>query len=160
MKTLATGSAPAQPAARAAAAILETVPPTMRAIRLRMREGRPTGLSVSQFRALLYIRRNPGTGLSEIAEFLGTTLPASSELVTRLVRQGLVFREPDEHERRRIRLTASEEGAEQLADAQQRTLEWLRSRLEGLDERRLDALVAALGDLAALVADKDKGAGS
>lgn len=86
------------------------VPPAMRAIRGHMREGRPAGMSVPQFRALLYVRRHPGTGLSEIADHLGTSVPAASELVGRLVRQDLVVRATDPGERRRIQLTLSSSG--------------------------------------------------
>ncbi|MFN8631883.1 MAG: helix-turn-helix domain-containing protein, partial [Chloroflexota bacterium] len=90
-------SSAAQPkTARAAAEIvLDTVPFTMRMIRGHMREGRAEGVSVPQFRALLYVARNPGTDLSSVAEHLGASMPAVSELVSRLVRDGLVIRELD-----------------------------------------------------------------
>jgi DNA-binding MarR family transcriptional regulator len=60
-----------------AAAILETLPPSMRAVREQMRSGRAAGMSVAQFRPLLYVRRNPGTSLSPLADHLGTSLPAA-----------------------------------------------------------------------------------
>ena len=63
-----------------AIAILETIPPSMRAIREQMRSGRAASLSVAQFRLLLFVRRNAGTSLSPLAEHLGTTLPAASQL--------------------------------------------------------------------------------
>ncbi len=135
----------------AAAAILEDVPLVMRAIRARMREGRPAGMSVAQFRALLQIRRNPGSGLSEIAEHLGTSVPAASELVSRLVREDLVRRETDPHERRRIRLTLSPAGSGQLDLAQRAAMTWLRSLVSGLSPERQHAIVQALADLRSLV---------
>ncbi len=139
------------PAQAAAAAILETIPPVMRAIRARMREGRPVGISVPQFRALLYVRRNPGTGLSGVAEHLGTSLPAASELVARLVQRGLVAREADPASRRRIRLAIRPSGADYLGVAQAGTTAWLVGRLEDEDPGTLAALVEALGHLNALV---------
>lgn len=135
----------------AATAVLETVPPVMRAIRGRMREGRPAGLSVPQFRTLVYLRRHPGSGLSEIAEHLGTSLPAASELISRLVRQELVIRETDPRERRRVRLTLAPAGAAQLAEAEARTTEWLSGLLERLDPQRRRAVVDALSDLRSLL---------
>ena len=63
-----------------AIAILETIPPAMRAIREQMRSGRAASLSVAQFRLLLFVRRHPGTSLSPLAEHLGTTLPAASRV--------------------------------------------------------------------------------
>ena len=142
----------ASPAADAAAAILETVPFVMRAIRARMREGRPEAISIPQFRALLFIRRHPGTDLSAVAGHVGTSLPAASELVARLVRQDLVVRETDPGSRRRIRLTLSPVGEADLEAARLRTTEWLVGLLDGLDAARLAALTAGLLDLRALAA--------
>ena len=145
------------PEEEAARAVLETVPLVMRAIRARMREGRPEAISVPQFRALVYIRRHPGTDLSAVADQVGTSLPAASELVARLVRQQLVVRETDPASRRRIRLTLSPSGLAGLEAAEQRTTEWLVGVLRGLGEAQLAGLAAGLRDLRATVAN-DSGA--
>lgn len=134
-----------------ASAILEGVPLIMRAIRARMREGRPAGISVAQFRALLYLRRRPGSGLSEIADQLGTSVPAASELVSRLVRENLVQRELDPLERRRIRLTLSPAGAAQLDRAQEAAASWVRAMVGDLDAARRRAIGEAIVDLLQLV---------
>ncbi|MGC8633272.1 MAG: MarR family winged helix-turn-helix transcriptional regulator [Candidatus Limnocylindrales bacterium] len=134
-----------------ASVILEGVPLIMRAIRARMREGRPAGISVAQFRALLYLRRRPGSGLSEIADQLGTSVPAASELVSRLVREDLVERELDPLERRRIRLTLSPAGAAQLDRAQEAAASWVRAMVRDLDPGRQRAIVEAIVELLRLV---------
>jgi DNA-binding MarR family transcriptional regulator len=139
------------PARDAAAAILETVPLVMRAIRTRMREGRPEAISIPQFRALIFIRRHPGTDLSAVAGHVGTSLPAASELVARLVRQELVVRETDPGSRRRIQLTLSDAGRADLEAAELRTTAWLVDLVARLDADRAHALVAALADLRSLV---------
>ena len=146
----------ASAAGTAAAAVLESVPPIMRAIRAQMRAGRPTGVSVAQFRALLYIRRTSGTGLSGVADHLGTSLPAASELVSRLVAAGLVDRAPNPASGRRICLTLSAPGAAHLASAQDRTVEWLAGCLASLPPDRLDAVTAVLAEVRALL-DADRG---
>ena len=143
--------APSPDARSTAATVLESVPLVMRQIRGRMREARGAGVSIPQFRALLFVRRHPGTPLSDVAEHLGTSLPAASELVTRLVRDGLVDREADPSSRRRIRLTLSETGATQLAGAQAGTVDWLARRLDGVDSERLAAISAALNELRRLL---------
>jgi DNA-binding MarR family transcriptional regulator len=147
----------AAPEEEAARAVLETVPLVMRAIRARMRERRPEAISVPQFRALVYIRRHPGTDLSAVADQVGTSLPAASELVARLVRQQLVVRDTDPASRRRIRLTLSPSGLAGLEAAEQRTTEWLVGVLRGLGEAQLAGLAAGLRDLRATVAN-DSGA--
>ncbi len=82
---------------------------------------------------------------------MGTSLPAASELVARLVRQQLVVRETDPDSRRRIRLTLSASGLADLEAAEQRTTEWLVRVLGGLDGARLASLAAGLRDLRATV---------
>ncbi len=119
----------------------------MRVVRGHMREGRAEGVSMPQFRALLFIRRNPGTDLSSVAEHMGASMPAVSELVSRLVRDGLVVRELDPASRRRVQLTLSENGERQLADARQRTLDWLAERLGSASPEQLDRFETALREL-------------
>jgi len=130
-----------------AIAILETIPPSMRAIREQMRSGLAASLSVAQFRLLIFVRRNPGTSLSPVAEHLGTTLPAASQLVERLVRAGLVTREQDPRERRRVALRLTEAGGATLAECDTRTRAWLCERLSGLGDAELDRLAGTLKEL-------------
>jgi len=135
---------PATTPDQVATAILETVPPTMRAIRGQMRSARVAGLSVPQFRLLRFVRRNPGTGLSALAEHLGTTLPAASQLVERVVRAGFLTRAQHPTERRRVELHITEAGDAVLAQCDERTRAWLCERLEGLDPEQLEAIAGAL----------------
>ena len=134
-----------------AVAILETLPPAMRAIREQMRSGRAAGMSVAQFRLLLYVRRNPATSLSPLADHLGTSLPAASQLVQRLVQAGLIAREQHPRERRRVQLRLTDAGATALAECDARTRAWLCKRLSGLDESELDDLAGLLRDLRRLL---------
>jgi len=135
-----------------ASAILETIPPSMRAIREQMRAGRAASLSVPQFRLLIFVRRNPGTSLSSLADHLGATLPASSQLVERLVRAGFLTRVQHPQERRRIELRLTEAGAASLAECDARTRAWLCERLSGLSDAELDRLAGALRELRDLLA--------
>ena len=134
-------------------AILETIPPSMRAIREQMRSGRAANLSVAQFRLLLFVRRHPGTSLSPVAEHLGTTLPAASQLVERLVRAGFVTREQHLAERRRVELRLTEAGGATLAECDARTRAWLCERLSGLAGEELDRLSGALQELRGLLTE-------
>jgi DNA-binding MarR family transcriptional regulator len=134
-----------------ASAILETVPPTMRAIREQMRSARVAGLSVPQFRLLRFVRRNPGTGLSALAEHLGTTMPAASQLVERVVRAGFLTRQQDPRERRRVELHITEAGGAVLDLCDERTRAWLCERLDGLDPEQLEAIADALKQVRTVV---------
>ena len=136
-----------------AIAILETVPPSMRAIREQMRSGIAASLSVPQFRALRFVRRHPATSLSPVAEHLGTSVPAASQLVERLVRADLVTREQHPHEHRRVELRITAAGSATLEECDARTRAWLCERLSGLAEADLERLEATLRELRGLLAE-------
>jgi DNA-binding MarR family transcriptional regulator len=136
-----------------ATVILETIPPTMRAIREQMRSGRAASLTVAQFRLLRFVGRHPGTSLSPVAEHLGATLPAASQMVERLVRAALVTRVQHLQERRRVELRLTEAGDATLAECDARTRAWLCERLSELDGAELDRLAGTLRELRALLAE-------
>ena len=97
-----------------AAAILETVPLVMRTVRSEMRSRRPSDLSVPQFRALGFVRRHPGTSLSDVAEHLGLTLSSMSTLIDNLVTRDLIDRAVNPDNRRRATLTLTPLGRSTL----------------------------------------------
>src|SRR5690348_8593895 len=82
-----------------AATVVDVVPLVMRAIRREMRAAASSSLTVPQLRALLFVRRNPGTNLSALAEHLGIGLTGASGLVDRLVRNDMLARKIDPNER-------------------------------------------------------------
>ena len=94
-----------------AEAVFETVPCMMQSLRAQMRSRRGADLSVPQFRALLFIGRRSRCSLSEVAQHVGTTLPAMSKLVDGLVSRNLIARVPETEDRRRLALSLTAEGA-------------------------------------------------
>jgi DNA-binding MarR family transcriptional regulator len=130
-----------------ASAILETIPPSMRAIREQMRSGRAASLSVAQFRLLLFVRRHPGTSLSPLADHAGTSLPAASQQVERLVKAGFLTRVQHPRERRRVELRLTDAGAATLEECDARTRAWLCERLSALSATELAGFAAVLRDL-------------
>jgi DNA-binding MarR family transcriptional regulator len=134
-----------------ASAILETIPPSMRAIREQMRSGRAASLSVAQFRLLLFVRRHPGTSLSPLAGHVGTSLPAASQQVERLVKAGFLTRLQHPSERRRVELRLTDAGAATLEECDSRTRAWLCERLSALSATELAAIAAVLRDLHAIL---------
>ena len=104
-----------------AVAILETVPLVMRTVRAEMRRRRPADLSVPQFRALGFVRRHPGTSLSDVAEQLGLTLSAVSTLIDHLVVRELIDRAVNPDNRRRANLTITSLGESTLEAAHAHT---------------------------------------
>lgn len=127
-----------------ASLLLDAVPLIMRLIRAEMRSHRSPDLSVPQFRALLYIHQHAGTSLSSVADHLGLTLSTTSKLVERLVLRGLVVRASAPHDRRRMALFLTEDGAAILSTAADATLATLAGRLAVLDAAERSAVADAL----------------
>jgi DNA-binding MarR family transcriptional regulator len=124
--------------------LLEVMPRVMRRIRQQMRQEGARGLTVPQLRALLFVRRNPGTDLSQLAEHVGVSLPAGSALVERLVRADLLDRATDPGERRRLQLHLTALGAERAARAHLAARTWVSRELAGLPADALGSLYDAL----------------
>lgn len=72
-----------------------------------LRIARESGLSMSHLGAIFHIHRSGSCGVTEIGDHLGVTSAAASQLLDRLVQQGLVLRAEDAEDRRvkRIELT-------------------------------------------------------
>ncbi|MGD0252147.1 MAG: MarR family transcriptional regulator [Verrucomicrobiota bacterium] len=98
------------PARQCAREILETVPLVMRFMRDQVRLRRTAGLSLPQFRALLFLSRAKNSSLSAVAGHLGLSLPAMSRLINGLVDDRLVERQLVSTNRRQIALTLTARG--------------------------------------------------
>ena len=140
-------------------AIIEVVPPIVQALRVAMRAQRGHDLSVPQFRTLAFISRHPCCSLTAVAEFIGLTLPAMSTLVNGLVEQGLVQREVDPADRRRVLLTVTDAGVAVHRGALDGAEQWLAARVAVLDAEQRSAVLTAMAALAPLFAEGPGGEG-
>lgn len=88
-------------------------------------------LSAAQLFVLRQVAERPGQSLSDLARSTLTTQSTVSEVVARLVQQGLIVREPAADDRRRAVLTLSATGEEILSHApntvQERLVDGFRS---------------------------------
>lgn len=105
------------PARQCAREILDTVPLVMRFIRDQVRYRRTAGLSLPQFRTLIFLRRVRNSSLSAVACHLGLSLPAMSRLINGLVDDRLVERQTVSTNRRQIALTITARGRVTLEKA-------------------------------------------
>lgn len=149
----ARGETPGAPAAEDIAALaLETAPLIMRVIRRLMRAGRGD-LSTPQFRALGYVGRHPGASLSQVANHLGLSAPATSRLVDALVERGLVARATAAEDRRYITLRLTPPGEAAHMDARGGALDGLGALMERLTPAERAAVAEALPMLRRLFAE-------
>jgi DNA-binding MarR family transcriptional regulator len=136
--------------------VMETTPVIMRAIRVEMRRGHGTDLSIPQFRTLGFIQRNADASLTDVAEHLGLTPPSASKLVDGLVKQGLIVRKEAAADRRRITLELTKNGKSIVEAARASALSNLAGILDRLDGEQLQTIHQAMGLLYPLFAPQGR----
>ncbi len=134
--------------------VLEVVPQIMRVIRSELRRRWAVGLSVTQFRTLVYLDTEGSSSLSALAEHIGLTLPSMSKLVDGLVEDGFVNRGEDRADRRRLVLCLTPEGREAVESARARTQAYLAERLSALPAEEQAAVAAAMSALRPIFASE------
>lgn len=135
------------PDVECAALLMDVVPLVMHRIRMEMRSQRMPSLSVPQLRALIYLDRNEGASLSELAEHIGLELPSMSKTVDALVARGLVVRRVLQADRRYISLRLNTRGLAELKRARRITETHLMEALAVLSSAQQANIVEALQEL-------------
>ena len=151
------------PELEGAALLMEVVPRVMQRIRIEMRSHRTPGLSVPELRTLIYLYRNEGVSLSEVAEHIGLKLPSMSKSIDALVARKLVIRRALAHDRRYVSLKLSARGLAELRRTRRSTEARLAEALSALLPEQQAKVVEALKMLGQVFAPQaapaDKGVG-
>ena len=140
-----------------ASEILETIPVLMRVIRGEMRRQRGPSLSIAEFRALSFIGAHEGTGLSAVAEHVGLSLPSTSRIIDNLIENSLVLRSPSPHDRRRLFLSATDQGRLDMERMRSAAGRHLRARVGRIDASAQTEMVRALRGLREVFSGEEPG---
>jgi DNA-binding MarR family transcriptional regulator len=125
--------------------------PLMRVSRKLRQEAQKVGLSSQDAVILGYLKKNPGAGVSELADFEQISRPTMSSHVKRLEAAGWVARTDDAEDGRRQGLSITPAGRRKHDAIQRHRNDWLAARLVRLSPAERQALLAAAGPLLALV---------
>ena len=118
-----------------AARAMDSLRRVVHAIRIATRASeRAFGLSTAQLFVLRQLSATSGQSLSDLAARTRTTQSSVSEVVARLVRNGLVSRAPSSIDRRRAVLSLTAAGESILANAPETIQERLLRGFASLDE--------------------------
>ncbi len=139
--------------------VLEVVPTIMHAIRAEMRGHRAPELSVAQFRMLTFLSRHEGASLSDVADHMGLTLPSMSKMMDGLVTRGLVARQEDPHDRRRVTLALTAEGRKTFDRSRKATQACMSGWLSALSEPERETVISAMEALRPIFAGSRGGRG-
>jgi DNA-binding MarR family transcriptional regulator len=123
----------------------------MQIIRSEMRSHRMPGLSVPQFRTLVFVDRKPGASLSDVAQYLGSALPPMSKLVDGLVAKDLILRDPCKADRRCVTLRLTKHGQMVCQAARTATEAHLQDFLSRLPARDCAKVIDVMLILSALL---------
>jgi DNA-binding MarR family transcriptional regulator len=121
--------------------------PLLRVSRRLRQEGQKAGLSAQEAVILGYLKKNPGAGVSELADFEQISRPTMSSHVKRLEQAGWIARADDAQDGRRQGLTVTAAGARKHDAIQRQRNDWLAARLVRLTPAEREALMAAAAPL-------------
>ena len=125
--------------------------PLLRVSRKLRQEGQKAGLSAQESVILGYLKKNPGAGVSELADFEQISRPTMSSHVKRLEAAGWIARADDARDGRRQGLTVTAAGLRKHDAIQRQRNDWLAARLRRLSPAEREALMAAVAPLLDLV---------
>ncbi len=130
--------------------VLEVIPLVMRAVGAQMRRS-VAGLGVPHYRLLGLLCQGPRT-VSELAACQAVALPTMSRSVSALVERGWASRSTDARDRRRVVISATEEGRAVFADLHAHAQAEVARRLASLSPDEREQLRAGLEVLHAIFA--------
>ncbi len=118
-----------------------------RSMRGFLRYARESGLSMSQLGALFHIHRLGSSGVTDLGDHLGVTSAAVSQMLERLVQQGLILRSEDPTDRRVKQIILTDKGRQVLKESVQARQGWVDNLAESLSASEKQQIQAALGTL-------------
>lgn len=133
-------------------ALAEALRPALLRVSRRLRlEAQKVGLSAQDALLLGHITKNPGIGVSALAEAEKISRPSMSAHVKRLEGEGLIARSDHAEDGRRSGLAITPAGMRKLEIIRRERNDWLAARLGRLPPEDRALLEAAAGALLRLV---------
>ena len=129
---------------RCAHALIEVMPRLTTLMRKDLRIHSAGLFTEPQFRVMAYLFREGEACLSTLADFQGVSLPTMSKLIQGLESRGLVLRQRDSHDRRRVALNLTPAGREAYEELLQRTEEHIVHWISTMSEAECAAVIQAL----------------
>ena len=120
-----------------------------RSMRNFMHYVKKNGYSMSQINTMFHIHRIGTCGVSDVADHLGITNAAASQLLERLVQQKMVLRTEDPDDRRNKRIILTDKGRQTVAETMHARQMWIMDLEKKLNQNEKDQIISALEILTA-----------
>lgn len=105
---------------------------------------RENGLSMSMLGTLFHLNHQGQAGVSDLGQALGVSSAAASQMLDRLVEEGLIERVEDPQDRRMKRITLTEKGCRIFREGMRARMSWLKELGEVLSDHEKVQVTSAL----------------
>lgn len=109
-----------------------------------IRHNRESDLSLSQVNALFRLYHHGGSSVNDLANHLGITMAAVSQLLDPLIEKGLVLRSEDSQDRRKKLIALTEMGKDLVKKSMNTRHAWLSELSQILSETEKEDLLPAI----------------
>lgn len=109
-----------------------------------IRFSRESGLSMSQIGALYHLHRQGSSAVSDMGEHLGVTSAAASQMLERLVQQGIILRTEDPNDRRVKQIVLTDKGRQVLQGGINARQGWLAELADNLTDSEKEQIMVSL----------------
>ena len=107
------------------------------------------GLSIVGFQVLAVLEMHGGMPMTRLADELGVALPNATGIVSRLVERGIVARTDDEHDRRRVLVTLTDQGRRLIGEMEAGRRERMSRLFSVMTDEQQRRLLQSVKDLRA-----------
>ena len=109
-----------------------------------MRFAKEKNYSLPQLSALIHLSQNSSCNVSGLGDEFGVSNAAISQLLEKMVQQGLVLRSEDPHDRRHKLLVLTNEGEQIARESQVERQKWLFNLIDIMTEQEQNLVDEAL----------------
>jgi DNA-binding MarR family transcriptional regulator len=115
-----------------------------------------TGLSMPQIGALLHLTKGGTVGISNLSDDLGVSNAATSQMLDRLVAQGLILRSEDPDDRRVKKIVLTDKGRKTVTESLNMRQAWLEELAGSLSPAEKEQIITAIKILIAKASQIDQ----
>ena len=118
-----------------------------RSMRSFIRYSKNRGLTMPQLGALFHLHHLGACSVTDLGDELGVTGAAASQMMERMVQQGLILRTEDLQDRRVKNLVLTETGTQVIQESVHARQDWLNDLVKSLSVSEKEKVIAALNIL-------------
>ncbi len=115
-----------------------------RSKRSHMLYARKKGLSRSMIGTLFHLSHRDHTGVTDLSEHLGVSSAAASQMLERLVEEGLIQRSEDPDDRRMKQIILTDKGSQIIKETVNARLGWLEELTENFSDEEKKQITSTL----------------